>query len=284
LLRLANVCTVQVMVPAGHGSTAISLRRPRPDDTTRADPPRRCCVLVMEFCTYGTLLNALQMDVFKHKNGMPNISSICSVLLEIASALAHIHQHGIIHCDLKPQNVLLKADECSPRGFVSKLTDFGLARVVTREQPLLCGDSAGTPSHLAPEIVKIGEQESIKTAKSDIYAFAIVMWEMFMAQQAFWMVDKHAVLTHVVLDRKRLPFPSFANLKYVELCQRCWHADMDKRPSLEAIQHDLKAIMRDYVGQVRAPVGGSPRSAGGHAASQASSATTALPHPAPAHA
>ena len=269
---------MQVMVPAGHGSAAISLRRPGPEDDRVADPPRRCCVLVMEFCTYGTLLNALQMDVFKHKNGMPNISSICSVLLEVASALAHIHQHGIIHCDLKPQNVLLKADECSPRGFVSKLTDFGLARVVTREQPLLCGDSAGTPSHLAPEIVKIGEQESIKTAKSDIYAFGIVMWEMFMAQQAFWMVDKHAVLTHVVLDRKRLPFPAFANPKYVELCQRCWHADMDKRPALESIQRDLKAIQHDYSAQVRGPAS-SPRNSAVPAQAPASGIATMAPQP-----
>lgn len=237
-------------MPSSAGA-GISFRNARPEDATAAEPPRRCCVLCMEFCTYGTLLTALQMDVFKHKNGMPNISSVCSVLLEISSALMHIHQHGIIHCDLKPQNVLLKADECSPRGFVSKLTDFGLARVVTRDQPLLCGDSAGTPSHLAPEIVKIGDQQSIKTAKSDIYAFGIVMWEMFTAQQAFWMVDKHAVLTHVVLDRKRLPFPAFADPKYVDLCERCWDGNMDKRPSLADIQNDLKDIMHDYAAHSR---------------------------------
>jgi serine/threonine protein kinase len=242
---------VQVMVPTNTGA-GIAFRAARPEDAVGAEPPRRCCILCMEFCSYGTLLTALQMDVFKHKNGMPNLSSICSVLLEIASALMHIHQHGIIHCDLKPQNVLLKADECSPRGFISKLTDFGLARVVTREQPLLCGDSAGTPSHLAPEIIKIGDKQSIKTAKSDVYSFGIVMWEMFTAQQAFWMVEKHSVLTHVVLDRKRLPFPAFADPKYVNLCKRCWDGDMDRRPTLPEVQRELKEITADYASHSRA--------------------------------
>jgi serine/threonine protein kinase len=138
--------------------------------------PQRCCVLVMEFCGYGTLLNALRMDAFKNRDGSPNMSLICSVLLEIASALQYTHAYGIIHCDIKPQNVLLKPDDSNPRGFVTKLADFGLARVVTQAIPLLNGDSAGTPSHLAPEIVKFGDQESIKTAKADIYALGILVW------------------------------------------------------------------------------------------------------------
>lgn len=137
--------------------------------------PQRCCVLVMEFCGYGTLLNALRMEAFKVRDGSPNMSLICSVLLEIASALRYTHAYGIIHCDIKPQNVLLKPDDSNPRGFVTKLADFGLARVVTQTIPLLNGDSAGTPSHLAPEIVKFGDQESIKTAKADIYALGVLM-------------------------------------------------------------------------------------------------------------
>jgi serine/threonine protein kinase len=155
-------------------------------------PPSHCCALVMEFCN---LLNALQMGVFKHNNGMPNIRCICSVLLEIASALAHIHQHGILHCDLKPQKILFKADECGSRGIVTKVTDDGFARVVAREQPLLYADLAGTKSHLAPEIVKLSIQDSVKSARSDVYAFDIIMGEMFTAQLAIWMIDKRSVLT-----------------------------------------------------------------------------------------
>jgi serine/threonine protein kinase len=207
---------------------------------------QRCCVLVMEFCGYGTLLNALQMDAFKNRDGSPNMSLICSVLLEIASALQYTHAYGIIHCDIKPQNVLLKPDDSNPRGFVTKLADFGLARVVTQDIPLLNGDSAGTPSHLAPEIVKFGERESIKTAMADIYALGVLMWELLVSRQAFSSVDKQAVLTHVVVQRRRLPLPPNADQAYCKLCRQCWDADMDARPSLTQILEDLKCIMQRY--------------------------------------
>lgn len=212
---------------------------------------QRCCVIVMEYCAYGTLLSALQMDIFKFSDGSPDVSSICYVLIEIAAALAHIHGIGIIHCDLKPQNVLLKADDCDPRGFVTKLADFGLARVVSGDLPLLHGDSAGTPSHLAPEIVKTKDGDSIKTPKADIFAFGVLMWEMYMSQQAFASFDQNDVLL-LVIQGRRLPFPPGADPAYVSLCQRCWAADMDKRPSLRVVQEELRAITRAHVAYARA--------------------------------
>eukprot|EP00892_Ulva_mutabilis_P001046 jgi/Ulvmu1/10942/UM007_0121.1 len=212
---------------------------------------QRCCVIVMEYCAYGTLLSALQMDIFKFADGSPDVSSVCYVLIEIASALAHIHAIGIIHCDLKPQNVLLKVDDCDPRGFVTKLADFGLARVVSGDLPLLHGDSAGTPSHLAPEIVKTKDGDSIKTPKADIFAFGVLMWEMYMSQQAFASFDQNDVLL-LVIQGRRLPFPPGADPAYVSLCQRCWAADMDKRPSLRVVQEELRAITRAHVAYARA--------------------------------
>jgi eukaryotic-like serine/threonine-protein kinase len=100
------------------------------------------------------------------------------VALEIAEALDYAHRHGIIHCDLKPSNVIL-----TPEGHV-KLLDFGVARRV----PLLAADGAdetcsltlsgrglcGTLAYMAPELLEGRPAD----AQSDLYSLGLVLYEM----------------------------------------------------------------------------------------------------------
>ena len=48
--------------------------------------------------------------------------------MEISSAMAYLHRMGIVHCDIKPGNVLLRSSNLDPRGFTTKVSDFGLSR------------------------------------------------------------------------------------------------------------------------------------------------------------
>ena len=57
-----------------------------------------------------------------------------STLLEISLALRHMHGLHMVHCDLKPQNVLLKSSPRDPRGFTAKLSDFGLAKMMAHDE------------------------------------------------------------------------------------------------------------------------------------------------------
>lgn len=59
--------------------------------------------------------------------------SVYLTLLEIALALRHMHSLALVHCDLKPQNVLLKSSPRDPRGFTAKLSDFGLAKMMAHD-------------------------------------------------------------------------------------------------------------------------------------------------------
>jgi hypothetical protein len=89
----------------------------------------------------------------------PNLPAVLPTLMEIALALRHLHLLQLVHCDLKPANVLLKSSLTDPRGFTSKLSDFGLVKICIEEAVLegLAGAPrrrmSGTITHLPPEML-----------------------------------------------------------------------------------------------------------------------------------
>lgn len=89
----------------------------------------------------------------------PDLPNILTTLLEVALALRHLHLLQLVHCDLKPANVLLKSSLTDPRGFTSKLSDFGLVKICIEEAVLevLAGAPrrrmSGTITHLPPEML-----------------------------------------------------------------------------------------------------------------------------------
>ena len=96
--------------------------------------------LVMEYAPGGTL-----QQVFPLGKALP-ISSILPTVLQLANALQFIHNHGVIHCDVKPANVLLGP------GNVVWLSDFGIATTLTSASTVLYGRESvpGTPSYISP--------------------------------------------------------------------------------------------------------------------------------------
>lgn len=93
----------------------------------------------------------------------------------LARALAAAHSHGVVHCDIKPANVLL-ADE----GAV-KVGDFGVARVTGGTSHTLTGNVAGTPGYMAPEQAR----GLPATPATDVYSAGVVLYEMLAGRTPF---------------------------------------------------------------------------------------------------
>jgi serine/threonine protein kinase/Tol biopolymer transport system component len=109
--------------------------------------------------------------------GLP-VETVLRYGIEIADALAHAHEHGVLHRDLKSANVAITADGRT------KVLDFGLARrtagiagdVTRTASPTATaeGSVAGTPSHLAPELLRGG----VADERSDLWALSVLLYEM----------------------------------------------------------------------------------------------------------
>jgi eukaryotic-like serine/threonine-protein kinase len=118
--------------------------------------------LTMEYVS-GTVLS----DLLERDQRLP-VSAVYSIARQLARALAVAHEQGIIHRDIKPQNIMLQADG------TLKVMDFGIARLAVRTTALTqVGMAVGTPGYMAPEQLMDGDVD----ARADLYACGAVLYE-----------------------------------------------------------------------------------------------------------
>ncbi len=99
-------------------------------------------------------------------------SDVARIGLALCDALDHAHERGVIHRDVKPQNVMVLAEPDAGAGF-AKLADFGVAHLVTGDVLTRTGDVVGTLAYMAPE-----QAEGLRvTPAADVYALALMLYE-----------------------------------------------------------------------------------------------------------
>ncbi|WP_431963176.1 protein kinase domain-containing protein [Nocardia sp. bgisy134] len=128
------------------------------------------CLLVMELLPGGTVWSRFTGDGF-------DAPSAVAVALSCAAGLKAAHDRGILHRDVKPENLLFAASGAL------KVTDFGIAKVVGGDETMATktGEVIGTPSYIAPEQARGGEL----TPATDVYALATMLYELLSGSLPF---------------------------------------------------------------------------------------------------
>jgi beta-lactam-binding protein with PASTA domain/tRNA A-37 threonylcarbamoyl transferase component Bud32 len=158
---------------------------------------------------------------------------------QIGAALAHAHQRGIIHRDIKPHNILI-----SPDGQV-KVTDFGIARAAAASSLTETGVVLGSVHYFSPEQARGGSVD----ARSDIYALGVVLYELLTGRLPFEGDSPIAIaLRH--LDSEPLPFAEVRPDVPVELQQIIAKAMAREPEKRYQTAGELQVALRSFLGDV----------------------------------
>lgn len=143
------------------------------------------------------------------------------VLEDLCHALAYAHENGVLHRDVKPSNV-----QILPNGH-AKLMDFGIARAAAGKLTAT-GSVMGTPEYMAPEILN----DAAYSPRSDLYACAVLLYEMFTGANPFAAKTVAAALTNVLTLNPpdiRVAHPDFPK-RLAETLMACLHKEPALRP------------------------------------------------------
>ncbi len=174
-----------------------------------------------------------------HPDGMPPDIAV-GILLQIARALAHAHQHGIVHRDVKPGNVVLLDDGRA------KLLDFGVARISESPTNITTpGTVIGTPTYMAPEQLK----GDAVTASADIYSFGALAYEILTGSKPF-AADSFMALAVQVMNTQARPLAQLLPelpAALSALVQGCLQKSASERPkSMDEVVSRLEELPQSW--------------------------------------
>ncbi len=184
----------------------------------------------------------ISMDFIKGENlfelmetsGTLTLSTCMGIALQVCRALKAAHEKGIVHQDLKPQNIMI---DNSGKVYV---TDFGLAKSVSAPPAHRLGKVSGTPKYFSPEQARGDESDR----RSDIYSLGVILYEMvagtppFKADSVEGYIKKHA--------SEKPPLPSKFNADIPPACEKIILKCLEKKKedryqSIDDLIRDLEA-------------------------------------------
>ncbi|KAL1210358.1 G-type lectin S-receptor-like serine/threonine-protein kinase SD2-5 [Cardamine amara subsp. amara] len=214
-----------------------------------AEGPHR--LLAYEFLSKGSL----ERWIFRKKDGdiLLDWDTRFNIALGTAKGLAYLHEDcdaRIVHCDIKPENILLDDN------FNAKVSDFGLAKLMTREQSHVFTTMRGTRGYLAPEWIT----NYAISEKSDVYSYGMVLLELIGGRKnydpaessekchfpsyAFKMMEEGKLMEIVDGKMKNVDVDDERVQRAMKTALWCIQEDMQTRPSMSKVVQMLEGVIQ----------------------------------------
>lgn len=184
--------------------------------------------MVQEWCDRGTLGSYCQ-TLRTNEESLPEVLDISA---DIAAAGSYLHSRGIIHGDLTANNVLIKT-QVSRKGYVCKICDFGLARVLEGNNVDIVTTQLGTVTHMPPELFELGKEVKL-TAKADVYAAGVLLWQAIQGQSPFQGLSPPQVVVQIIKGKK-LMLPEETPQEIKEVFDKCTATNPKERPTFDEL-------------------------------------------------
>jgi serine/threonine-protein kinase len=219
---------------------------------------------IVEVLDFGTLPDGASYIVMEYLEGLtlgealdsPNGLSLGDAIdigIQMTGALGAAHAAGVVHRDLKPDNVFLLQSE---RGFFVKILDFGIAKIMQSSQKLTAvGSVIGTPHYMSPEQATGARTDE----RTDIYSLGVILYEMACGKVPFDAENPLAVISMQVTDeppalRKRMPAGRTLPQGFENVVNKCLAKDSgDRFTSMEDVRAALERIAGGGVPLVAPP-------------------------------
>ncbi len=174
--------------------------------------------------------------------GAMSIEEVVAVAVPVARALAHAHAEGIVHRDVKPENIFLVQRSQGRWGV--KVVDFGIAKTPINPKLTNMNETLGSPLFMAPEMIR-GEDDKVDQ-RTDVYSFGVLLYLMLCGRLPF--SDENLLKVMQMHLASPVPPPRTINpalpipLAHVVERALAKHPD-DRYPSMEALLIDLEIAL-----------------------------------------